>query len=138
MKPHFDALRGRLDPADIIPVSKAMTHAVHQLNLAMSHVMVDRVPALGPLQLVTLATPSLPTGVLAVVKSPQRIHLIEWLYLASTPPRNIYLFSQALADLIVRGQRQAMQLTEFDLLTCFLPISIAEHHASRNPVCYIS
>ncbi|CAM4647038.1 unnamed protein product [Lepidochelys kempii] len=126
LQPLFELLRGARALGAVIAITEKHTACIRQINAALSQQFVDRLPEVRPIRLVLLATPHTPTSALFVPRTDTAVSIIEWLYLSSTPPRNIYPYLDALSDLVRKARHRAVQLTGTDLVAIVLPLSRTE------------
>ncbi|CAM5130592.1 unnamed protein product [Natator depressus] len=126
LQPLFELLRGARAPGAVIAITEEHIACIRQINAALSQQFVDRPPEVRPLRLILLATPHTPTAALFVPRTNTAVSIIEWLYLSSTPPRNIYPYLDALSDLVRKARHRAVQLTGTDLVDIVFPLSRSE------------
>ncbi|CAM5159241.1 unnamed protein product [Natator depressus] len=122
----FELLRGARAPGAVIAITEEHIACIRQINAVLSQQFVDRLTEVRPLRLVLLATPHTPTAALFVPRTDTAVSIIEWIYLSSTPPRNIYPYLNALSDLVRKARHCAVQLTGTDLVAIVFPLSCSE------------
>ncbi|CAM4673739.1 unnamed protein product [Lepidochelys kempii] len=126
LQPLFELLRGARAPGAVIAITEEHIACIRQINAVLSQQFVDRLTEVCPLRLVLLATPHMPTVALFVPRTDTAVSIIEWIYLSSTPPRNIYPYLDALSDLFRNARHRAVQLTGTDLIAIAFPLSRSE------------
>ena len=135
LSPLFSALSGHSSPADVIPVTPEMRSALQLVSTRLRTASVDRRPS----ETSALAcaifqqkssyssrSVNLPTGIIYSPLSPSQIAIIEWLHLSHTPPKKVYSFVEAVADLFSKLRLRTLQLAGTDPVSVYFPFSPVE------------